>query len=137
MTRAMTSRTEASSPKILWIKKGHPGLMNYQSGIFFGLSISIASADFVVVIYNPKSKKRDWQLNKARDIILEYRFGVTLVGVVTGAMRENQKITFTTLECLHKADVNMQSTVFIGNRTTTRYGDFLFTLRGYGQKYAL
>jgi precorrin-3B methylase len=38
---------------------------------------------------------------------------------------------------LHQADVNMQSTVFIGNGTTTRHGDFLFTPRGYGEKYAL
>ena len=31
----------------------------------------------------------------------------------------------------------MQTTVFIGNSTTAQYGDFLYTLRGYGKKYAL
>lgn len=31
----------------------------------------------------------------------------------------------------------LPSTVFIGNRSTRRYGDFLLTLRGYGEKYRL
>jgi precorrin-3B C17-methyltransferase len=96
-----------------------------------------AGADFVLVIYNPKSKKRHWQLEKAQQIILNYRSGDTPVGIVTKAMRNDQHIEITNLAKLHTADVNMQSTVFIGNSTTARYGDFLFTLRGYGKKYTL
>ena len=96
-----------------------------------------ASADFVLVIYNPKSKKRDWQLNKAQEIILAYRGPETPVGIVTSAMRTEQRIAVTTLESLHLADVNMQTTVFIGNATSTCYGDFVYTLRGYGGKYGL
>jgi precorrin-3B C17-methyltransferase len=52
-------------------------------------------------------------------------------------MRSEQRIAITTLGRLHQAEVNMQSTVFIGNSATTRYGDFLLTPRGYGEKYAL
>jgi precorrin-3B C17-methyltransferase len=96
-----------------------------------------AGADFVMVIYNPKSKKRHWQLEKAQQIILNYRSGDTPVGIVTKAMRNDQQIEITTLADLHNADVNMQTTVFVGNSTTARYGDFLFTLRGYGKKYSL
>jgi precorrin-3B C17-methyltransferase len=96
-----------------------------------------ASADFVMVIYNPKSKKRHWQLERAQQIALEHRAPETPVGIVTGAMRDDQRIAVTSLGLLHKADVNMQTTVFIGNSTTTRYGDFVFTLRGYGKKYNL
>jgi precorrin-3B C17-methyltransferase len=95
-----------------------------------------AGADFVMVIYNPKSKKRHWQLEKAQKITLGYRSGDTPVGLVTKAMRKGQHIEITTLAKLHTADVNMQTTVFIGNSTTAQYGDFLFTLRGYGKKYA-
>jgi precorrin-3B C17-methyltransferase len=98
---------------------------------------AVAKADFVMVIYNPKSKKRNWQLAEAQQIALAYRSDDTPVGIVTGAMRENQDIAVTTLGQLHNADVGMQSTVFIGNSTTTRYGDFLYTLRGYGDKYGL
>lgn len=96
-----------------------------------------ASADFVIAIYNPKSKKRYWQLAKAQQITLKYRSGETPVGVVTSAMREDQSIAVTTLDRLHMVEVNMQTTVFVGNSTTRRYGDFVYTLRGYGRKYEL
>jgi precorrin-3B C17-methyltransferase len=96
-----------------------------------------ASADFVMVLYNPKSKKRHWQLEKAQQIAMNHKPAQTPVGVVTGAMRPDQRIQVTTLGELHTAVVNMQSAVFIGNRSTRRYGDFLLTLRGYGEKYRL
>lgn len=96
-----------------------------------------AMADFVLVLYNPKSKKRHWQLEKAQQIVRRHRHADTPVGVVTAAMRSEQRIAITTLGRLHQAEVNMQSTVFIGNSATTRYGDFLLTPRGYGEKYAL
>ncbi len=96
-----------------------------------------AGADFVMVIYNPKSKKRDWQLGKAQQIILNHRSPDTPVGIVTSAMRTQERIALTTLDRLDQAEVNMQTTVFIGNSTSVRYGDFLYTLRGYGKKYAL
>jgi precorrin-3B C17-methyltransferase len=96
-----------------------------------------AGADFVLVIYNPKSKKRNWQLEQARHIALTYRHPQTPVGIVAGAMRKDQRITITTLDQLDTVEVDMQTTVFIGNSTTTRYGDFLYTLRGYGGKYKI
>ncbi len=96
-----------------------------------------AMADFVIVIYNPKSKKRDWQINKAQELILEHRDGSTPVAIVTGAMRENQNISFTTLEQLDKAHIDMQTVVFIGSSASLRYLDFLFTPRGYGKKYEI
>jgi len=96
-----------------------------------------AGADFVMVIYNPKSKKRHWQLEKAQQIVLKYRGATTPVGIVTSAMRKAQSTLITTLGRLHRAEVNMQSTVFIGNSSSKCYGDFLFTPRGYGKKYVL
>lgn len=96
-----------------------------------------AMADFVIVIYNPKSKKRDWQLRRAQEIILEHRDGATPVAVVTGAMRENQKISFITLDQLNLAEVNMQTVIFIGSSTSVQYLDFLFTPRGYSEKYGI
>lgn len=94
-----------------------------------------AMADFVIVIYNPKSKKRDWQLKKAQDIIMEHRPGSTPVAVITGAMRENQSISFTSLGEMDTADVGMQTVLFVGSSATLRYMDFLFTPRGYTAKY--
>ncbi len=94
-----------------------------------------AIADFVIVLYNPKSKKRDWQLKRAQELILEHRKGSTTVGIVTGAMRENQALSFTRLDKLNLADIGMQTVVFIGSSASLRYLDFMFTPRGYTKKY--
>ncbi len=94
-----------------------------------------AMADFVIVLYNPKSKKRNWQLTRAQELILEHRSGETPVAVVTGAMRENQTVSFSRLDEMDKADVGMQTVLFIGSSASVRYMDFLFTPRGYTKKY--
>ena len=96
-----------------------------------------AQADFVVVLYNPKSKKRTWQLERAQQILLQYRDKNTPTGIVTSAMRKNQDVHIVALEKLHEAEVNMQSTVFIGNSTSSRYIDFMITPRGYAGKYKI
>jgi len=94
-----------------------------------------AAADFVIVIFNPKSKKRDWQLSKAREIILKHRSGDTPVGIVRNAMRDQQHVSIVPLKDLHKADVDMLTTVFIGSSASEAYLDFMFTPRGYSGKY--
>jgi precorrin-3B C17-methyltransferase len=96
-----------------------------------------AAADFVVVLYNPKSKRRRDQLDKARQILLNHRRPDTPVGIVTGAMRANQSVRLTTLDQLHRQPVDMQTTVFIGNSSTFIYDQFLVTPRGYANKYDL
>lgn len=94
-------------------------------------------ADYVIVIYNPKSKKRDWQLKKAQEILCEYRDGQTPVGIVTAAMREDQDVTIVPLNKIHRAQVGMQTILFIGNSTSARFADFMYTPRGYAKKYDL
>lgn len=94
-----------------------------------------AQADFVIVIYNPKSKKRNWQLEAAQKIALEHRDGKTPVGIVTSAMREKQSVQIVSLADLHRAPVNMQTIVFIGNSTSAAYRDYMITPRGYTKKY--
>jgi precorrin-3B C17-methyltransferase len=96
-----------------------------------------ARADFVIVLYNPKSKKRDWQLPKAQEILLAHRDPATPVGVVVGAMRSNQDVCIVALRDLHRASVDMQTILFVGSRSSSRYLDFMFTPRGYAGKYAL
>jgi precorrin-3B C17-methyltransferase len=96
-----------------------------------------ARADFVIILYNPKSKKRNWQFGKARDIILRHRDKNTPVGIVSRAMREAQHIEIVTLDDMHTAEVDMQTTVFIGSSTSSKYLDFMFTPRGYAKKYEI
>jgi cobalt-precorrin 5A hydrolase/precorrin-3B C17-methyltransferase len=91
-----------------------------------------AEADFVVSLYNPRSKGRDWQLGKAREILLDHRSPDTPVGIVKDAYREGQEEVFLTdLGSLRPEDVDMLSTVIVGNsRTEIRTGR-LVTPRGY------
>ena len=94
-----------------------------------------AAADFVIVIYNPKSRRRAENLTRAQTVMLEHRDPATPVGIVTGAMRDNQRVVLTTLDRLHTAEVDMQTTVFVGNSNTFTYDGFMITPRGYAQKY--
>jgi precorrin-3B C17-methyltransferase len=96
-----------------------------------------ARADFVIVLYNPKSKKRTWQLEKAQQIILKYRDESTPVGIVASAMRERQHVEIIPLGDLHNAEVNMQTTIFVGSSASGHYLDFMFTPRGYSKKYKI
>ncbi len=94
-------------------------------------------ADFVLAIYNPKSKKRAEHIVRAREILLKYRSGDTPVGIVTAATRENEVICLTSLTSMLEADINMQSTVIVGNSTTFTWNGFMITPRGYRDKYKL
>jgi precorrin-3B C17-methyltransferase len=96
-----------------------------------------ARADFVIVLYNPRSKKRDWQLTRAQEIILAHRDPQTPVGVVVGAMRPNQDVQIVALQDLHRSKVDMQTILFVGSRSSSRYLDFMFTARGYAGKYKI
>lgn len=96
-----------------------------------------ARADFVVVIYNPRSRKRDWQLGRARDILLAHRPPETPVGVVRSAMRPEQDVRVVPLAELDAAAVDMQTTLFVGSRSSGRYLEFMYTPRGYAGKYAI
>lgn len=96
-----------------------------------------AMADFVVVLYNPKSKKRHWQLDAAQKILLEHRKPDTPVGLVHSAMRENEQIALTTLDALDTGRADMLTTVFVGNSRSFVYGSHMVTPRGYAGKYEL
>ena len=96
-----------------------------------------AAADFVVVIYNPKSKKRAEHIVKAREILLAHRAPETPVGIVTAATRENERIVLTTLGKMLESEIDMQTTIIVGNSMTFAWQGFMVTPRGYAAKYAL
>jgi len=96
-----------------------------------------AMADFVTVIYNPRSRKRTSQIVRAREIMLEHRDAQTPVGIVSGATRPHEAVTLTTLDRMLEAEIGMQSTVIIGNSATFVFAGKMITPRGYTQKYGL
>ena len=90
-----------------------------------------ALGDFVVSLYNPRSKGRDWQLGKVREILLEHRPPDTPVGVVKNAYREAQKVAFTDLASLRPEDVDMLTVVVVGSSQTRVVAGRMVTPRGY------
>lgn len=98
-----------------------------------------AEGDYVIVIYNPASKKRIHQLQDTREILLKYRKPSTPVAIIKGAFRESQSIVLTDLENLpnHADKLGMISTVIIGNSSTYTYKDLMINPRGYKSKYNL
>lgn len=90
-----------------------------------------AQADFVIVLYNPGSKKRKDYLKKACERILEYRSPRTVCGLACHIGREGQQGEILTLEELKERQVNMFTTVFIGNSQTKVINGKMVTPRGY------
>ena len=94
-----------------------------------------ASADFVIALYNPRSKGRPDHLDAARDIILRHRSTQTPVGIVRHATRQEETITVGTLSDFSVAEIDMFSLVIIGNSQTMidKVGRMI-TPRGYENK---
>jgi len=90
-----------------------------------------AQADFVIALYNPRSRTRIEQLTIAHRILLQYRSPQTPVAIVRSAYREDEKITLSTLDKLLEIPIDMLTTVLIGNQSTRLHGDWMITPRGY------
>lgn len=98
-----------------------------------------AQGDFVIVIYNPSSKKRIHQLQDTVKILLKYRKPTTPVAIIKGAFRDSQTVVLTDLENLtnHSDKLGMITTVIVGNSSTYNYKDLMINPRGYTSKYNL
>ena len=90
-----------------------------------------AYGDFVVSLYNPRSRGRDWQLGKTLNILLEHRPPDTPVGVVKNAFREGQKTFLTDLASLSPEGVDMLTIVVVGSSQTKLVAGRMVTPRGY------
>lgn len=98
-----------------------------------------AQGDYVIVIYNPSSKKRIHQLQDTRKLLLKYRKPDTPVAIIKGAFRESQTIVMTDLANMeeHADKLGMISTVIIGNSSTYNFKNLMINPRGYTSKYNL
>lgn len=90
-----------------------------------------AQGDFVAVLYNPRSRNRDWQLPAALRLLAEHRPPDTPVGVVRNASRDGQRVHLATLAALDPAIVDMYSVVVVGSSQTRRVAGRMVTPRGY------
>ena len=90
-----------------------------------------AEGDFVVVLYNPKSSERKWQIEKTVEILLSKKSADTPVGIVKSAMRKKQNVTITNLGEVLEHPIDMTTILIIGNSTTFVYDNYMVTKRGY------
>ena len=93
-----------------------------------------AMGDFAVAIYNPSSKKRADYLMKACDIMLKYKTGDTVCGYVKNIGRDGETFEVMTLKELRECQVDMFTTVFVGNSETKMINGKMITPRGYFRK---
>ncbi|MFX0162140.1 MAG: precorrin-3B C(17)-methyltransferase [Candidatus Hodarchaeota archaeon] len=98
---------------------------------------SVASTDFITIIYNPKSKKRNTNFQKAIKIIREHRSKNVPVGIVKNCMRDGENVIITTLDEVLEYDniVDMRTTIIIGNSESIIWNNKIITRRGYHRKY--
>ncbi|WP_427338817.1 precorrin-3B C(17)-methyltransferase [Caloranaerobacter sp. DY30410] len=90
-----------------------------------------AAGDFIISLYNPKSKRRVNQIVESRDIILKYRKPSTPVGIVKNAKRTGEKVIITDLENMLNYEIDMFTIVIVGNSNTYIENGKMITPRGY------
>jgi precorrin-3B C17-methyltransferase len=90
-----------------------------------------AAADMAICLYNPSSKKRHDYLQKACDIIMEHKDENTVCGFVRNIGREGESFEIMPLSQLRNTQVDMFTTVFIGNSQTKVVNGRMVTPRGY------
>ena len=90
-----------------------------------------AKGDFVCCLYNPSSVKRHDYLMKACDILMEHKSGETVCGIVNNIGRDGEGMKVMSLKELRDTEVDMFTTVFIGNSQTKVIKGKMVTPRGY------
>lgn len=90
-----------------------------------------AEGDFVISLYNPKSKGRPHYLKECIEIIREFRKEDTPIAVVRNALREDESKEIFTLKNFTDENVDMFSIVIIGNSKSYIKDGYFITPRGY------
>jgi cobalt-precorrin 5A hydrolase/precorrin-3B C17-methyltransferase len=98
-----------------------------------------ADGDFVVAFYNPVSRRRTWQLGKAREILLAARPESTPVVIARNLGRDGEQVRILTLGTLDPADIDMLTVVLVGSSETRAVArgngrHWVYTPRGYAGK---
>jgi len=94
--------------------------------------IELASkGDFVISLYNPKSKSRTKQIEEARDIMMKYKDSKIPVLIARNVGRIGENYEITNIENMLNCEINMFSTVIVGNSKTFIKNGKMITPRGY------
>ena len=95
---------------------------------------SASQGDFVISLYNPKSKGRTEQIVEAREIMLKYKLATTPVALLRHIGRKEENYTLTTLKDFLNFEIDMFTIVLVGNSNTYVKNGKMITPRGYEKK---
>lgn len=90
-----------------------------------------SKADFVIALYNPRSKGRQEQIVRAVEIMLNFKNPDTPVGLVKHSGRDGQEVKITTLKNIDYEFIDMMTMVIIGNKESFIKNGKIITPRGY------
>ncbi|GAP98094.1 precorrin-3B C(17)-methyltransferase [Leptolyngbya sp. NIES-2104] len=95
-----------------------------------------AQADFAIAFYNPISKTRTWQLEKAKHLLLNYRTSDTPIVLARNLGRPGQQTQVKRLGDLSIEDADMRTVILIGSSKTRSIprsdgGVWVYTPRRY------
>ena len=90
-----------------------------------------SKADLVICLYNPSSRKRADYLQKACDLMMQYKVPETVCGIVRNIGRDGESAEIMSLAELRNKKVDMFTTVYIGNQETIELNGKMVTPRGY------
>jgi cobalt-precorrin 5A hydrolase / precorrin-3B C17-methyltransferase len=90
-----------------------------------------AEGDLVTCFYNPASKKRDWQLRRAIELLAAHRPPGTPVGWVRDATRPGQAASLSTLAEFDPGAADMHTLVVVGSSRTRVQAGRMVTPRDY------
>ena len=90
-----------------------------------------AAGDFVVALYNPRSRDRHWQLQRACDLLLEGRPASTPVAIARQLGRSEEAVSLHRLDSLPIEQVDMLTLVLVGNSSSYLQDGKMVTPRGY------
>lgn len=91
-----------------------------------------ADSDLIISLYNPKSRGRDWQIERAQEIMLKYKGANTPVAILKNIGRAGESYTSSTLAKFLEHEIDMFTVLIIGNSKTyiDSHGKMI-TPRGY------
>ena len=92
---------------------------------------SALKGDFVLVLYNPQSRSRREPLRLVHEMLMRYRKPTTPVGIVTAYGRAGERTIVTTLDRMLDHEIDMESTIIVGNASTKVSDGKILTPRGY------
>ena len=90
-----------------------------------------SEGDFVISLYNPKSKGRTEQIVEAREIMLKHKAPSTPVALLRHVGREDENYTLTNLDEMLNYEIDMFTVVIVGNSKTDVKEGKMITPRGY------